>query len=297
VEELLPLARRQALLPAGATPVPPAGVAPGIAARHGRTRVYAFPGVPFEFREMWRAVAGDLEAQGFFPDVALRVVRIYGIGEIQVAPLLDEVPHDLLETGINVGRGEVTVRLRSRRDPRAEEQAEAVVDALRSGAPVFSADGRTIDDLLADGLRAGGATLAVAESCTGGELGARLTERPGSSDYFVGGAISYADSVKAGLLGVPENLLAEHGAVSRAVAAAMAEGARRLTGATWALSLTGVAGPGGGSAARPAGLVYTACAGPRRTSVEKAHYPGDRESVRDYAVTGALHLLRKELDG
>lgn len=294
-DAVFPQARRQALLPAGATPLPPAGVAPGIAARSARTRVYAFPGVPYELEAMWSAVAAGLDAEGFFPDVVARLLRIFGVGELQVAPILDALPRDLLETGINVGRGEVTVRLRYPRDPAAEAQAAAVVAALEAGAPVYSSDGRTVDDLVADRLRARGQTVAVAESCTGGLLGARFTARPGSSDYFLGGVISYADSVKQGLLGVPGDLLAARGAVSVEVAAAMAEGARAATGATFGLGITGVAGPGGGTDDTPVGLVCFGCAGPRGTRVSRGHFPGDRGAVRDWSVTRALHLLREEL--
>ena len=296
-DELFPLARRQALLPAGATPVPPAGVAPGIAARRGPTRIYAYPGVPFEFEAMWRSTAEQLQAEGFFPDVVVRIVRVFGVGELQVAPLLETTPHDLLETGINVGRGEVTVRLRYRRGAPAAAQAAALVAALEDGAPVFSSDGRTVDDVVADGLRERGLTLAVAESCSGGLLGARVSERPGSSAYFLGGVISYANEVKMGLLDVPAGMLAQYGAVSDEVAGAMAQGARAATGADYALAVSGVAGPDGGTPDKPVGLVFVACSGPRRTKVMRGLYPGDRASVRDYSVAAALHLLRRELAG
>jgi nicotinamide-nucleotide amidase len=290
-EPMFALARRQALLPAGSTPVPPAGVAPGIAARRGGTRIYAFPGVPFEFQAMWRAVARELEADGLFPDVAVSIVRIFGVGELQVAPILETVPRDRLESGINVGDDEVTVRLRYPREEAAQEQAAAIVAALEAHAPVYSSDGRTVDDLVADGLRAHQATVAVAESCTGGLLGARLSARPGSSDYFSGGVITYSNEVKMELLGVPPGMLAEYGAVSDEVAGAMAEGVRAATGADYALAVTGVAGPGGGTPDKPVGLVYTACAGPNGTEVARGHFPGDRAAVRDYSVTRALHLL------
>ena len=296
-DELFPLARCQALLPAGSTPLRPAGVAPGIAARRGPTRIYAYPGVPYEFEAMWRATAELLQAEGFFPDVTVRIVRIFGVGELQVAPLLATEAHDLLETGINVGRGEVTVRLRYRRGALADAQAAALVAVLAAGAPVFSSDGRSVDDLVADGLRERGLTLAVAESCTGGLLGARLSERPGSSDYFLGGVISYANEIKMELLDVPAGMLAQYGAVSEQVAGAMAEGARAATGAAFALAVSGVAGPDGGTADKPVGLVYVACGGPRRTKVVRGLYPGDRASVRDFSVSAALHLLRRELAG
>ncbi len=294
-EDVFPVARRQALLPEGATPVPPAGVAPGIAARSGPTRIFAFPGVPWEFEAMWRGVAAGLQSEGVFPDVAVRVVRVFGVGELQVGPVLDATPHDLLETGINVGGGEVTVRLRYRSSDAAAVQSDAVVAALRAAVPVFSADGRTVDDFVADGLRSSGATVAVAESCTGGLLGARLSQRSGASDYFLGGIISYANQVKMDLLDVPPGMLAQYGAVSEEVAGAMAEGVRAATGADYALAVTGVAGPEGGTPQKPVGLVHVGCTGPAGTRVQRGHYPGDRASVREFSCTAALHLLRVAL--
>jgi nicotinamide-nucleotide amidase len=294
-DEMFALARRQARLPAGSTPVPPAGVAPGIAARSGATRIFAYPGVPYEFQQMWLATAAELDDQDFFPDVVVRMVRVFGVGELQVGPILDRLPHDLLELGINVGGGEVAVRIRHRRHAAAEGQAGALVEALEAGVPVYSTDGRTVDDVVAEQLRSRRLTLAVAESCTGGLLGARITSRPGSSDYFLGGIISYADRAKQDLLGVPAGTLARYGAVSREVAVIMAEGARAALGADYALSITGVAGPDGGTAAKPVGLVYVACAGPGGTSVREGSFPGDRESVRTFSATAALHLLRAVL--
>jgi nicotinamide-nucleotide amidase len=294
-EDVFPLARRQALLPDGAAPVPPAGVAPGIAVRRGPTRIYAFPGVPYEFEAMWAGVAAELEADGVFPDVAVRVARVFGVGELQVGPVLDSTAHDLLETGINVGGGEVTVRLRYRRSPPAEAQAAQVIAALQSAVPVFSTDGRTVDDIVADGLRGAGARVAVAESCTGGLLGARFTARAGSSDYFLGGVISYANQVKMDLVAVPPGMLAQYGAVSEEVAGAMAEGVRAATRADYGLGITGVAGPDGGTPEKPVGLVYVGCAGPAGTRVVRGHFPGDRASVREFSCTAALHLLRAAL--
>jgi nicotinamide-nucleotide amidase len=294
-EETFALARRQARLPAGSTPVPPAGVAPGIAATHGPTRVFAYPGVPYEFQRMWLATAAALDDEGFFPDVVLREVRVFGVGELQVGPILDGLPHELLELGINVGGGEVTVRIRHRRDAAAHEQAAALVAALEAGVPVYSTDGRTVDDIVAAGLRSRGQTLAVAESCTGGLLGARITARPGSSDYFLGGVVSYANQAKIDLLHVPAGMLAQHGAVSEEAAGAMAEGARLALRADYALSITGVAGPDGGTPEKPAGLVYVGCAGPGGTRVRQGSFPGDRDTVRVFAATTALHLLRRAL--
>ncbi len=289
------LARRQAILPAGSSAVPPAGVAPGIAAHAGKTRIFAYPGVPYEFQQMWLGTAAALERDGFFPDVAVRVVRVFGVGELQVGPVLDALPHDLVELGINVGGGEVTVRIRHRREPGGQAQADALVAALEAGVPVYSTDGRTVDDLVAGALRSRGMTVAVAESCTGGLLGSRITARPGSSDYFLGGVISYGNQAKIDLLDVPPGVLARHGAVSEEVAGAMAAGARARLGADYALSVTGVAGPDGGTPEKPVGLVYLGCAGPGGTQVRRGSFPGDRDSVRTFSVTSALHLLRRAL--
>ncbi|HTX68130.1 MAG TPA: molybdopterin-binding protein, partial [Thermoleophilia bacterium] len=147
--ETFAIARRQARLPAGSTAVPPAGVAPGISVRAGRTRVLAYPGVPYEFEQMWLESAAALERDGFFPDVAVRTVRVFGVGELQVGPVIDAVPSDLVELGINVGGGEVTVKVRHRREPAAQAQADALVAALEAGVPVYSTDGRTVDDIVA----------------------------------------------------------------------------------------------------------------------------------------------------
>jgi len=293
--ETFDLARRQAKLPAGSSPVPPAGVAPGIAARAGRTRIYAYPGVPYEFQQMWLETAAALEREQFFPDVVVRIVRVFGVGELQVGPVIDALPHDLVELGINVGGGEVVVRIRHRRDAGAQSQADALVSALEARVPVYSTDGRTVDEIVAGELRGRGLRLAVAESCTGGLLGTRITARPGSSDYFAGGVISYADQAKMDLLEVPAGMLAQYGAVSEEVARAMAEGARAALDADYALSLTGVAGPDGGTAEKPVGLVYLGCAGPDGTQVRRGSFPGDRDSVRMFATTSALHLLRRAL--
>jgi nicotinamide-nucleotide amidase len=161
--------------------------------------------------------------------------------------------------------------------------------------PVYSTDGRSVDALIAGALRGRGLTLAVAESCTGGLLGSRITARPGSSDYFLGGVISYGNQAKTDLLDVPAGMLARHGAVSEEVAGAMAAGARARLGADYALSVTGVAGPDGGTPDKPVGLVYLGCAGPAGTQVRRGSFPGDRESVRTFSATSALHLLRRAL--
>lgn len=247
---------------------------------------------------MWQTAAADLEREGVFPSGGLSLVRIHGVGELQVAPVLERAvaaSAGLLRAGITAGDGEIIVALRHDGGDEGRRAAEQAGAALAAELPVYSRDDRDIDAMLADALRARGETVAVAESCTGGLLGARFTARPGSSDYFVGGVISYADEVKAKLLGVPAQLLAQHGAVSEPVAAAMAAGVITATGATWGIGITGIAGPDGGSAEKPVGLVYIGCAGPVGPRVERHDFSGDRDGVRNQAVTAALHALRCDL--
>jgi nicotinamide-nucleotide amidase len=289
-------ALKQARLPEGSRALPPGGVAPGFALREGATRVYVLPGPPTELAAMWPPIIDELEAENLFPSAVRRMVRIYGTSEMQLVPLLESRRHELLEVAVTASDGELTVVLAYEFSAGAQTQADALVLALEAGAPVFSTDGRTVDELVADELRATRATVSVAESCTGGLLGGRLTERPGSSDYVLGGVISYANEVKERLLGVPPALLREAGAVSPDVARAMADGAAHLTGSTFALAVTGVAGPAGGTAEKPVGLVYHACAGPRETSVRRELFPGNREAVRRRAVVAALHHLLGALE-
>jgi nicotinamide-nucleotide amidase len=211
-----------------------------------------------------------------------------------VVPVLEAATHDRLDVGITATDGEVAVRV-GWRDPAGEAQATELIAALRSALPIFSDDGRSLDDLVADELRARHLTVAVAESCTGGLLGGRITAARGSSEYFLGGVVSYANEVKETLLEVPAGMLAQYGAVSEPVAAAMAEGVRRLVHADYALGITGVAGPEGGTPEKPVGLVFVACAGPDGVVVKEHHLVSDRDAVRRQAVTAALHLLRRTL--
>ena len=293
---LLEQALKQARLPEGSRALPPGGVAPGFARREGATRLYALPGPPTELEVMWPPLLDELESEGLFPSVVRRIVRIYGCSEMQLVPLLESRPRELLEVAVTASDGELTVVLSYELAEAAQTQADALVLALEAGAPVFSTDGRTVDELVADELRAARATVSVAESCTGGLLGGRLTERPCSSDYVLGGVISYANEVKERVLGVPAALLRQSGAVSPEVARAMADGVRGLTGSAYALSVTGIAGPDGGTSEKPVGLVYHACAGPRGTSVRRELFPGNREAVRRRAIVAALHHLLQALE-
>ena len=292
------VARKQASLPEGARPLPPAGTAPGCLLEHGGTLIAVLPGPPWELERMWGdAVAAEPLAGALAraPAPWERVLRLYRVPESRlVAALeaLDAAARDALRLGVCARDAELEVTVRH--EPGAETAADALEAVLAAafGDALYSRDGREVDRVVADALVAAGQTVAVAESCTGGLIGARLTELPGSSRYVVGGVVAYADAVKTALLGVDPEIIRRHGAVSAECAAAMAEGARARTGADWALSATGIAGPGGGTAVKPVGLVFLGRAGPGGTVVDEHRLRGDRAAVRERAAALALHLLR-----
>ncbi len=298
--------RRQACLPEGAALLPnPTGTAPGMiwTPRPGFT-ILTFPGVPSEMRAMWQATAAPwLQAAGLAEGVFVsRMLRFWGVAESNLA----EQMADLLEAANPTvapyaGAGQVKLRITARAASMAAAEAllapvEAEIRA-RTGALCFGVDDDSLASVVLDQLRRRGQTLAVAESCTGGGLGAALAAVPGASDVLMGGVIAYANSVKQGLLGVPAALLDTHGAVSDPVASAMAEGARRSTGADWALAITGVAGPGGGSGEKPVGLVHIAVAGPAGCSSEGVRFGSSRGRswIQALAAGEALNRLRLAL--
>jgi len=299
--------RKQALLPEGATLLPnPTGTAPGLiwSPRPGFT-LLTFPGVPAELRAMWQATAVPwLRRQAGADSVfESRLLRFWGIGESHLA----EQVADLLElanptVAPYAGAGEVKLRLTARAATAAAARAlleplEAELRA-RTGRLCFGADADSLASVVLERLRQRGETLAVAESCTGGGLGAALAAVPGASDVFLGGVIAYSNAVKEGVLGVPADLLATHGAVSDPVAIAMAEGARAATGSSWAIAVTGIAGPGGGSAEKPVGLVHIGAAGPDGSHSEPARFGAQRGRtwIQTLTVGEALNRLRLRLD-
>lgn len=301
-----PSNRQQAFLPAGAQVLPnPTGTAPGMiwTPMAGFT-VLTFPGVPSEMEAMWRATAAPwLRAAGLAEGVfASRMLRFWGVSESALA----EQMADLLENenptlAPYAGAGEVKLRLTARAGSDREAQAllaplEAEIRS-RTGTACFGVDDDTLASVVLEQLRQRGETLAVAESCTGGGLGAALAAVPGASDVFLGGVIAYANAVKQELLGVPAALLASHGAVSDPVALAMAEGARRATGASWAIAVTGIAGPGGGTVEKPVGLVHIAVAGPDGSSSEAVRFGSSRRRTWIQTLTAgeALQRLRSRL--
>ena len=298
--------RKQALLPQGAQVLPnPTGTAPGMiwSPVPGFT-VLTFPGVPSELHAMWRATAvAWLQDAGLAEGVfASRMLRFWGVGESnlaeQVADLLDQTNPTVAPYA---GAGEVKLRLTARAADGAQAEAllapvEAEIRA-RTGSLCYGTGDDSLAAVVLDRLRGRGETLAVAESCTGGGIGAALAAVPGASDVLLGGVIAYANSVKQQLLGVPAELLAAHGAVSDPVAIAMAEGARRNTGATWAIAVTGIAGPGGGTEAKPVGLVHIAIAGPGRASSDGVRFGASRGRgwIQTLTTGEALNRLRLQL--
>ena len=302
--------RKQAIVPRGATVLEPVGTAPGLvvppAAGSGPT-VVVLPGPPRELQPMWEdAVA----TQAFRAATAgattyhQGMLRMFGIPESELAAslrALDDagVPLKRLEITTCLRRGELEVV--TRYEPADEPAYRALERGLRErhADTLFSDDGSSVDDQVA-GLLAGPPirTVAVAESCTGGLVAARLTDRPGSSAYVLGGVVAYADEAKRALVGVPAALLAAHGAVSPPVARALAEGAIATFGADVGIGVTGVAGPGGGSPAKPVGYVCFCVAARGSGSLSRAlKLPGGRWDVRDRSTTVAMHLLRRLLLG
>ncbi len=301
-----PSNRRQAFLPEGAAVLPnPTGTAPGMiwSPVPGFT-VLTFPGVPSEMKAMWQQTAAPwLRQSGLAAGVfASRMLRFWGVSESALA----EEMADLLEqanptVAPYAGAGEVKLRITA----RAEHQADAEALLLpvereirrRTGQSCFGVDEQSLAEVVLQQLRLRGQTVAVAESCTGGGLGAALAAVPGASDVFLGGVIAYANGVKQGLLGVPAELLQAHGAVSDPVAQSMAEGARRVTGADWGLAITGVAGPGGGSDEKPVGLVHLAIAGPDGCSSEGVRFGTSRGRtwIQTLSAGEALNRLRLQL--
>ncbi len=293
--DLEAMRRKQAMLPRGATVLPPIGTAPGCAVHSGATLVVVLPGPPNEAHPMWQAAvaAGPLaDLLARVPPRPTRTIRLWGVVEAELMGVLNHLPeHDLARIGTYTRTGELEI-------VTPPQLADDVADRLAHAFPgaVFARDGAEVDQLIAGWLIERGERLAVAESCTGGGLGARLTARPGASEWFAGGVIAYANEVKEHVLGVPAQVLATHGAVSGECAAGMAQGVRRATGAEWGVSITGVAGPDGGTPDKPVGLVWIGVAGPAVVrTVEHRFWTRDREGVRLRAQTAALHAVRLTL--
>jgi nicotinamide-nucleotide amidase len=297
--------RVQAQLPHGAEPLENRnGTAPGFRVDIRGTPVIAMPGVPAELKLMFDTeVAPVLAAAAGGTTVLSRTVYTIGMPESELGARIA----DLMQRGRNpeVGTtadgGTIGVRINATAERpdaarRMLDEAEAEIRG-RLGEIVYGRDGDTLAGAVGELLAAAGKTLAIAESCTGGLLGAMLTETPGSSRYFLGGIISYSNDVKHRVVGVPDDLLARHGAVSGPVAEALARGVAQLLRADYALAITGIAGPGGGTADKPVGLVYIGLLTPQRVSSCEVRCGPDasRALIRTRSARGALDLLRRTL--
>ncbi len=294
--------RKQAMVPRGAEPLDPVGPAPGlvVSVTSGPT-VIVLPGPPRELQAMWPAALATSAARAVLartqPFESARL-RLFGLPESEIAATLREAGAtlDLARLEITTCQRQAELEVDIRHRPGAEAIRDALVEAIRARHPrqLFSTDGSSLDDHLADLLR--GRRIGLGESCTGGLMAARLTERPGSSAYVAGAVVAYSNAAKTALLGVPAELIEQHGAVSPEVGQAMADGARDRFGADVGCGITGVAGPGGGSAAKPVGYVCI-CVTTSDGAVlaRDPVLPGDRAEIRERSVTVAMHLVRRVL--
>ena len=302
--------RKQAMVPAGAEPIPPAGTAPGLAVPGSDSypaTVLVLPGPPREVRAMWAdalaagPVRAVLDRAAPFRETHL---RLFGVPESEIAATLRAVqertdPAAWAELDVTTCLRDFTLEVDLRRRP---DHGEAVHDAVlaeiesRHGRAVFSRTGESIDEVLATALE--GRTIATAESCTGGLLAGRLTAPAGASARVQGGVVAYSNEAKTALLGVPADLIESHGAVSPEVARALADGALARYGTDVGVGITGVAGPGGGTDAKPVGYVcFCVATADGRVLARDPVLPGERGDVRERSVVLAMQLVRRVLTG
>ena len=294
--------RKQAIVPEGATILEPVGTAPGLIVPTDGPLVLVLPGPPSELRPMWATATETEPLRGLLARAGAleqRMLRLFGVPESEIALTLraledDGVPLERLEITTCLRRGEIEIATTFAPDAEPDYEAFAAGVRARHGDTLFSEDGASIDELVARLLA--GRSVAVAESCTGGLMAARLTERAGSSAYVLGGAVVYSNAAKTELAGVPASMIERHGAVSPEVAAALADGAIGRFGAELGIGITGIAGPGGGSAEKPVGFVCFSVAHAGGERVDRAlQLPGDRVQVRERSTTVAMHMLRQLL--
>ena len=301
--EMPEINKRQAFVIEGAEILPnPNGSAVGMFLKLERKFLAVFPGPPREMRPMFEDhVLPILSENAGGVVVRRRVLRVSGMGESAVdeaiAPIYKEYTE--VQTSILFSRIEIEIHLAARSNDVFK--AERVLDELANkiaaalGTAVFATRGETMEEVIAEMLSTRGKTLAVAESCTGGLIAMRLTEVPGSSSYFWEGAVTYANESKIRVLGVPEKILIDHGAVSAETAEAMANGMRERAATDFAISVTGIAGPDGGSEEKPVGTVFIGYSDKEKTKSMKFLFPGDRELIRWRSSQAALDYLRRQM--
>ncbi|MGD8399558.1 MAG: competence/damage-inducible protein A [Bacillota bacterium] len=300
--------RRQAMFPPSGRLIPnPVGTAPGLLVEKEDHVIVALPGVPRELTTMWeRSVRPFLQDRLAREEVMVltsKFIRVVGIGE----SMMEEKVIDLIQNQTNptiapyAGQGEACLRLTAKSRSKSEnlhllDSLQATI-AERLGPFIYGYDYDNLETVIGRLLQAKGWRLAVAESCTGGLAGHRITNVPGSSAYYLGGINSYSNRLKMKLLGVPETTLREHGAVSSETAQAMAEGVRRISGAEVGLASTGIAGPGGAAPGKPVGLIYLAVVAPGFIRVESRVFPYNRIGNKEAAAQMGLTLLWQGLTG
>jgi nicotinamide-nucleotide amidase len=305
---MTPSNRKQALIPQGAEILPnPSGTAPGIIWQiQPDLTILTFPGVPSEMHRMWQETAVPyLKSQGWGKSMIYsQMLRFRGIGE---SALAEKVNHLFNLTNPTVAPyasiGEVRLRVSAKAD--SESEAIALIDPVAeeikqiAGNDYFGCNEETLASVVGELLRENSETLAIAESCTGGTLGAKITEVAGSSDYFLGGVIAYSNAVKTSLIGVKSSTLEQFGAVSAMVAEEMALGVKEKLGSDWGIGITGIAGPGGGSESKPVGLVYLGLATPEgEVSSYEMRWGKERtrSQIQSLSANQALDQIRRELN-
>ncbi len=301
--EMPEINKRQAFIIDGADVLPnPNGSAVGMMLREAGKFLVVLPGPPREMRPMFedhvlesvRSVAGNIS-------VARRVLRVSGIGESALDELIAPIykNHPTVQTSILFNRTEVEIHLSAAAKSKAE--AESAIDALAKklaaplGIALFAENGETMEEVVGNLLKSRKETLSVAESCTGGTIAMRLTDIAGSSGYFIEGAVTYSNEAKTRTLGVPADTLESFGAVSSQTAEAMAAGMRGRSGSNYAIAVTGIAGPDGGSDEKPVGTVFIGYADEQKTKSLKLTLPGDRELIRWRSSQAALDYLRRQI--
>lgn len=299
--QMTPNNERQALIPQGAKVLPnPNGSAPGMKIEHEGKLIVLLPGPPRENQPMFvNHVMADLERMSRGVRIAKRVLKVTGLGESalddMIAPIYQEYTNP--STTILFTDSEIEIHLTASAETSAiaEGIAEELTGKLEEklGYYVYSTTGESLEEVVGHQLRVKQLTIATAESCTGGLVAERLTRAPGSSDYFAGSVVSYSNDAKTRLLGISEEIIERHGAVSGEVAEAMARGVKQRVGASIGVSVTGTAGPGGGTDAVPVGTVYIGLADDVVTSNRRLLLPGDRHLVRWRSATAALEMIRR----
>jgi competence/damage-inducible protein CinA-like protein len=291
---------RQAMVPEGAEPLEnPHGTAPGLWIEDANRVIALLPGPPRELRPMFlEKVVPRLERRVSGTRMFHRELRVTGLGESlvdqRIKPIYMRFPD--VQTTLLSAPGEIQIHLRMWTTDA--EHAQKTFAEIERGFDIvltdriFSRDGLPLEEVVARLLTANGATIAAAESCTGGLLAERLTSIPGSSSYFVGGVVCYSNELKTAWADVPAEIILTKGAVSSEVAVALAEGIRRRAGSTFGVGITGIAGPSGGSEEKPVGTVHIALASPAGARERGLHFPGDRETIRFHASQAALDLVR-----